>query len=36
MEVDLNPEEIEYEPIGKLGDYWSSSSTGNYDYKYEN
>jgi hypothetical protein len=36
MGVDLNPEEIEYEPIGKLSDYWSSSSTGNYGYKYEN
>lgn len=33
---ELNPEEIEYEPMGKLGDYWSSTSTGDYDYKYEN
>jgi hypothetical protein len=35
MGFELNPEEIEYEPMGKLGDYWSSSSTGNYDYNYE-
>jgi len=35
MDFDLNPEEIDYEPMGKLGDYWSSSSTGDYDYKYE-
>lgn len=36
MGFELNPDEIEYEPMGKLGDYWSSSSTGDYDYKYEN
>lgn len=33
--VDLSPEETEYEPVGKLSDYWTSSSTGNYDVNYE-
>lgn len=35
MDFKLNPEEIDYEPMGKLSDYWTSSSTGNYDVNYE-
>jgi hypothetical protein len=35
LSFELEPEEIEYEPMGKLSDYWSSSSTGDYNYKYE-
>lgn len=35
MSFELEPEEIEFEPMGKLSDYWSSSSTGDYNYKYE-
>jgi hypothetical protein len=33
-DFELNPEEIEYEPIGKLSDYWTTSSTLDYDYNY--
>ena len=37
INFELNPEKIDYEPMGKLSDYWSSpSSTGDYKYKYEN
>lgn len=36
MDYELNPEEPQYEPMGKLSDYWSSTSTGNNNYKYEN
>jgi hypothetical protein len=35
-DVEVNPEETPYEPVGKLSDYWTSSSTGDYNYKYEN
>jgi hypothetical protein len=32
-----NPEKTQDEPIStKISDYWSSSSTGNNNYKYEN
>ena len=34
MDFKLNPEEIDYEPMGKLGDYWTTSTTGDYDVNY--
>lgn len=36
IDFEVSPEEIEYEPVGKLSDYWTSSSTGDFDYKYNN
>ena len=36
MNFELNPDEIEYEPIGKLSDYWSSTSTGDEEYDFSN
>jgi hypothetical protein len=33
-DFELNPEEIKYEPIGKLSNYWTTSSTLDYDYNY--
>jgi len=35
-DVKTKPEEPKYEPMGKLSDYWTTSSTLDYDYKYNN
>lgn len=35
LNFELNPEEIEYEPMGKIGDYWTTSPTGDSDSEYE-
>jgi len=32
--LEVNPEEDNYEPMGKLGDYWTTSTTGDYDVNY--
>jgi hypothetical protein len=36
MDFDSGPEEPQYQPMGKLSDYWTTSSTLDYDYKYNN